>query len=133
MNVVWGGNHIVDCVALLSWKDQVVLSVSSSPPRVDLKTPANPPNGKAVTIAQNQVIESPPGIKVAVTPESVAVLLDDVPLLTVVDIGQDSLLVRADLRPLGMTVFDDASGLHIGASVLANNRFSGCSTAIALG
>ena len=82
---------------------------------------------------QNQVIESPPGIKVAVTHESVAVLLDDVPLLTVVEIGQDSLLVRADLRTLGMTVFDDAAGLHIGASVLRNNRFSGCSTVIDLG
>jgi hypothetical protein len=133
MTVVWGGNHIVDCVALLSWKDQVVLTVSPSPLRVDLKTPAELPAGRAMTIASNQVVESPAEIRVVATHESVTVLLDHVPLLMVVDIGRDSLLVRADLRPLGIAVFDDAAGLHIGASVLRNNRFSGCASAIALG
>jgi hypothetical protein len=133
MNVIWGGNRIVDCVALLSWKDQVVLAVSSAPPRVDLRTPAEARPAKGVRIEQNQIVETLPGIKVAVKAESVAVLLDALPILTVVDIGSDTLLVRADFRPLGMSVFDDAAGLHIGASVLTNNHFSGCSTAIALG
>ncbi len=42
------------------------------------------------------------------------------------------IVLHVDLRPIGMNIFDDANGIHIGDSTLAGNTFQGVSTAITL-
>jgi hypothetical protein len=134
MNVVWGSNSLRNCVALLSWKDEIVLSISGSPLRIDLRTPSSS-NAKAkLRVDQNRVVESEPGdTKVVETTHAVAILKNGIPILMAQDAGNDEITLHTDLRPLGMNIFDDAAGLHIGGSTLANNSFAGLSTAISLG
>jgi hypothetical protein len=136
--VHWGRNLFRDCVALLSYRSQVVLAVSGPPVRVDLAAP--PPLFRgAVNIRSNQlvgarqdffrIVETPN----AETPNAVAIFADGRPMLMAQSIGADEVILHVDLRPIDMDIYDDAAGLHIGESTLANNTFEGSSTAIALG
>jgi hypothetical protein len=109
-----------------------MLRVSLSPVRVDLRVPlgvqseleirANrPANGEAADVT------------VAESPQAVAIFWKNAPILMAQQIDDDSILLHTDFRPLGIEIFDDAAGLHIGGSILGGNSFAGCSTAIALG
>jgi hypothetical protein len=133
VNVLWGNNQLSDCVALLSWQDELVLSVSVNPLRVSLRTPSGATSKIELDVTDNRVIKSTGKADVSVSPTAIAVVKDGSPILMAQDLGNDTVMLHTDLRPLGMNIFDDASGLHIGGSILANNRFAGCSTAIALG
>jgi hypothetical protein len=133
MNIIWGGNHMQDCLALLTWQDQVVLAVKDSPLRVSLKTPQPGTATPQVVVEDNQVVDTNEQVRVVSNAQSIAVLLNGAPILLLQEIGESNLLLHSDLRPLGMNIYDDAAGLHIGGSVLAANHFSGCSTAISLG
>jgi hypothetical protein len=138
MIVHWGGNYFRDCVALLSYGNQVVLAVSGPPVRIDLAAPA-PIFEVAVNIQQNKLVGSSPGFFRVLptpspdTPDAVTILAGERPVLMAHSIDADEIILHVDLRALGVNIFDDASGLHIGDSTLANNKFEGSSTAIALG
>jgi hypothetical protein len=140
--VVWGGNRLIDCVALLSWKDRTVLRISTSPIRVDFFVPPGVSAGsQPLEIAANQLLApefSPRELSISSSPNAVAVLWTELPIVTAQDIGTDRVsghpmvLLHTDLRPLGMNVFDDAAGIHVGEGLLARTAFSHCSTAIFL-
>jgi hypothetical protein len=140
--VVWGGNRLIDCVSLLSWKDRTILSVSTSPVLVHLTVPPDGTNGlKPLKIEANELISSTPPpreVDIRISPTGVAILWTQLPIVTVLDIGLDRpsghrmVLLRTDLRPLGINVFDDAAGIHVGEGLVARTAFSRCSTAIVL-
>ena len=133
MRVTWGGNDLIDCVALLAWGDQVVLRVSSSPIRVDLKVPSAA-SDSGLEIQGNELITPTVSkARVVTTSEAVAVFWQSVAILMAQEIDANTVLLHTDFRALGVNIFDDAAGLHIGGSLLGGNTFSGCSTAIALG
>lgn len=137
MKLFWGTNVLVDCVTLMGWQDQSLLRVWDQPLRVDLKTPPDLPSQVKVEIAGNQVREDSTGlVRVSVDAGSVGVFSRDVPILMAISAqnGADrAVYLHVDLRPLGMRVFDDAEGLHIGGACLKHNHMVGCSAAIALG
>lgn len=41
--------------------------------------------------------------------------------------------LKIDLRPLGVQICDDASGLHVGFAVFGKNAITGAAVAIGLG
>ena len=133
MKVYWGGNDLIDCVDLLAWSDRLVLRVSSSPVRVDLKVPASEPHTELEIHDNDLIAPTVSHARVVKTPEAVAVFWRNVAILMAQQLDADTVLLHTDFRPLGLGIFDDAAGLHIGGSVLGGNSFSGCSTAIALG
>ena len=134
MKVSWGGNEMTDCVALLGLQEKVMLRVLPSPVRVDLIVPVTETTPFPVEIRGNQV--STPGAEdliVLAYEWSVAVFWRDMLILMAQEmISNETVLLHTDFRPLGMDIFDDAAGLHIGSSVLRGNNFSGCSIGIAL-
>jgi hypothetical protein len=142
--VVWGGNRMIDCVALLSWRNQTVLRLSTSPVVVDFVVPSDgsSDNGlRPLEIVANELVSPKPRPREVViksSPGAVAVLWSELPLIMAQDIGIDApsgqpmVLLHTDLRPVGMNVFDDAAGIHVGGNVLARTAFDRCSTAIAL-
>ena len=142
MIVVWGGNRLTDCVALLSWNDRTVLRIATSPIRLDFFVPPGISNGtQPLEIVENQLVAPTPQpreVRVISSPEAVAVLWTELPIVTAQAIGTDGpsgqpmVLLRTDLRPMGMNVFDDAAGIHVGDGLLARTAFSRCSTAIFL-
>lgn len=140
--VVWGGNRFIDCVDLLAWKDRSVLRVSAAPIRIDLRitSAVSEVPGTELEISENRAVSSAPHeVSVNRSPNAVALLWTALPILMAQDIGVDSIsqhqmvLLRVDLRPLGMNVFDDAAGIHVGGDLIARTAFSRCSRAITLG
>jgi len=92
-------------------------------------------------ITKNRIITSEPEqATVNSPPNAVAVLWTELAIVMAHDIGLDRIsqhhrmiLLHADLCPLGMNVFDDAAGIHVGGDLIARTAFSRCSRAIALG
>ena len=134
MKVIWGGNELTDCVALLASNDKIMLSVLPSPVRVDFIVPATIATPFPVEIRSNRVTGSGSSdVRVAESPGAVAVFWRNMPILMAQEVAESTVLLHTDFRPLGMEIFDDAAGLHIGSGVLAANNFVGCSIGIALG
>lgn len=142
MIVLWGGNRMVDCVALLSWQDRAVMTVASRPVRVDFSVPPSlGVDAPSFEIVANQVVSParpPKELAIRESPDAVAILWTELALVTAQEIGTDEatgtpiVLLHADLRLLGMNVFDDAAGIHVGGALVARTSFSRCSTAITL-
>jgi hypothetical protein len=91
-------------------------------------------------ITENRIVTSEPEqATVSSPPNAVAILWTELAIVMAQDIGLDRIsqhqmiLLHADLRPLGMNVFDDAAGIHVGGDLIARTTFSRCSRAIALG
>jgi hypothetical protein len=70
--------------------------------------------------------------RVVLADKSVTVLFGHFPILIAVAEDASGVVLRLDLRPIGMNVFDDAAGLHVGANSLSGNRVSNSATAISL-
>jgi hypothetical protein len=132
MKVRWGGNEMTDCVALLASQDKIMLRIVPSPVRVDFSLPATLTTPIAVEIRDNRVGSSDSDIRVSESPDAVAVIWRDVPILMAQQIEGETVLLHTDFRPLGIEIFDDAAGLHVGSSVLRGNSFAGCSIGIGL-
>lgn len=144
MIVVWGGNRMIDCVALLSWQDQIVLGIADAKPlKVTFSVPRSISEGsQSLEIVENQIVAprpKPRELSVSWSPDALTVLWKDVPIITALEIEPEPLnpshrrvVLRTDLRPLGMNIFDDGAGIHVGGSVIARTAFSHCSTAIRL-
>jgi hypothetical protein len=71
-------------------------------------------------------------LRVVQTDRSLTVLLRNFPILIAVVDQADEVVLRLDLRPVGINVFDDAEGLHVGRNLLSRNRVSNGATAISL-
>jgi hypothetical protein len=137
MTVFWGGNRMVDCVSLLSWREHLVLAVVGLPIKIDLA--AQPPLASVgINIRQNRDLGTQSGfLRILATPDAeqpnaVTMLGGDRLVLFAHAPFPDEIVLHVDLRPIGMNVFDDADGIHIGDSTLAGNTFQGVSTAITL-
>jgi hypothetical protein len=134
MKVSWASNEFKDCVALLAARDQIMLQVWSSPLRVDFVVPATPLTPSPLEIRGNRVANADTSnVRVSESSDAVAVIWRNVPILMAQEIENGTVLLHTDFRPLGIDIFDDAAGLHVGSSVLSGNNFTGCSIAIALG
>lgn len=137
MTVFWGGNRMIDCVALLSLGEQLVLAVTGPPIKIDLAA-SRPQFSVDVNIRQNKDVGGQSGfLRIIPSPDregpnAITMLRDDRLVLFAHAASADEIVLHVDLRPIGMNVFDDANGIHVGDSTLAGNTFQGVSTAITL-
>jgi len=128
---------MIDCVALLSWEERLVLVVNGPPIKIDLT--AQPPlSSIGINIRQNNYVGVQSGfLRILSTPDpeqpnAVTMLGGDRLVLFAHAPTVGEVLLHVDLRPIGINIFDDANGIHIGDSTLAGNTFQGVSTAITL-
>lgn len=131
--VVLGSNHFVDCADILAIRQHSLLRVSADPLRISLTTPPDLPSVGAVQVIDNQSRSgSDPKVRVVQSETSVAVFWHEAPLLIATALGDGAVSLRLDLRPLGINLYDDTLGLHLGSNRIAGNQIANCSTAIAL-
>ena len=96
-------------------------------------TPPDLPSGRSVQVVDNvSQPESALSVRVVGGDKSVAVFWDETPLVIATSLAESLVSLRVDLRAIGINLFDDADGLHIGGNTFAGNLVSGASTAIAL-
>lgn len=130
--VILGGNRFVDCESILAFKGASVLKVDFNPLRLRLVTPEALPSQRTVRVDEQE--RSPPDrVRVVRTPQSFAIFWDDDALAVATLLDAETAHLKLDLRPLGIHIYDDPEGLHIGQNTFAGNQVSGSAAAISLG
>jgi len=130
--VVLGGNRFVDCESILAYRGTAILKVGFAPLRLDLATPEDLPSHRVVRVDQ-QGWSPQDRVRVVRTPQSFAVFWEDDALAVATLLDPETAHLKLDLRPLGINIYDDPDGLHIGQNTFAGNRVSGSAAAISLG
>lgn len=129
--VLLGGNRFVECQSILAYQGNPMLRVHLDPPRVELVTPENVPSRRAVRVGLNA--RSPEqDVRVVATPRSFAIFWRDYALALATLLDPQTVHVKLDLRPLGINIYDDLEGLHIGTNVFSGNEVSHAAVAINL-
>jgi hypothetical protein len=132
--VIFGSNRFVDCTTLVAFRGIPLLSVLSSPLRVNLATPTSSPSKFIVDVVANVAnARSSPGVRVIKNEGSVAIFLAEAPLVIATLLSAEEVSLRADLRPVGIRLYDDATGLSIGSMHFARSTFSSAQVAVNLG
>lgn len=133
-DVVLGSNHFLDCINIVAIHQHPLVRVEANPLRLSVATPPDLPSARRVQIIDNEIREgSDPKVQVVKSETSVAVFLGETPLSIATLLGGAKISLRLDLRPIGINLYDDASGLHAGSNRFAGNQIVNCGTAIALG
>lgn len=126
-----GRNRFVDCESILAYKGTPVLAVRTEPLRVALATPAGITTVQSVRI--DEAGWSPKNrLRVIATAQSFAAIWDEYALLMAIVSDPDTTHLRLDLRPVGIAIYDDFDGLHIGQNVFSGNVVSNSAAAINL-
>lgn len=133
--VILGGNEFVDCASIVAVRGEPLLSVATGPLRVTLNTPAGWPGAQEISIHENELKPGQPDARLMKADHAIVLLVREVPVLVAMADPDHphEVLVRLDLRPIGIQLFDDADGLHLGTNLYSRNRVSNASTAVTLG
>jgi len=130
--VLLGGNRFVDCLSILAYRGSPMLQVDTEPLRVQLVTPENLPSHRAIRVDQ-QVQTPEKDVRVVATSESFSVFWRDHALALATRWDPETAHLKLDLRPLGINIYDDFAGLHIGTNIFSGNEVSHAAVAINLG
>ena len=130
--VLLGGNRLVECESILAYKGRPILKVRIDPLRVEISTPEGLPSNRSVRVDQGG--RSPEDrVRVVATPRSFAVFWEEHALALATLLDAETAHLKLDLRPLGINIYDDPDGLHIGQNVFSGNEVSHSAAAISLG
>jgi hypothetical protein len=136
-SVIIGTNKLINCRTLIGVKDQPLLQVEFLPLRVSLVPPRNLPSGISFEIIDN-ITKGMEGranqdLRIVAGETNVSILWKDFLLLSATLLDKETAHLKLDLRPIGIKIFDDPEGLHVGSNLLANGSILNCMTAISLG
>jgi hypothetical protein len=136
-SVIIGTNKITNCQVVIGLKEQSLLQVTFSPLRVSLRLPPGLPSKISFEIADNAIkgegLTLQPELRVVSGAKNVSIFWNNLLLLSATLLDEETAHLKIDLRPIGIAVFDDPEGLHIGKSLMARSSFANCMTAISLG
>ena len=133
MQVVIGTTSFVDCETIIAVKGQPLLRVMVDPLRVTMITPDDLPSGRVVKIVENHQDLPATDVRVVAETQTVAVLWNYYFMLLAALVAPDQVNVHIDLRPLGINIYDDPSGFHVGNLHYSGAMITGTATAVALG
>ncbi|MBN1569778.1 MAG: hypothetical protein JXA73_18175 [Acidobacteria bacterium] len=135
-SVILGTNKITNCQVIIALKEQALLQVAFSPLRISLKLPQDVPIGTSFDIVDNVIkngVASDPDLRVVAAPTNVSIFWKDLLILSATMLHEETAHLKLDLRPVGLFIFDDPQGLHIGGNLMARASFANCMAAISLG
>lgn len=124
MRVILGGNHFIDCPTLIAHRGEPLLRVLFNPLRIDLNLPADLPNAPSPTLLRHVLTD---GSETIFSPGENAIAI-----ATLLDPATETAHLFLDLRYIGMNIFVDPGGLHIGTNVFTANAVQGAEVAINL-
>ena len=133
MQVLIGTNVFEDCETILSFRTKTFLAVSNEPLRVQLHTPDDLPSGRHVHVDSQAESPSSGAVKVVAKPDFVGIFWEMQPLILAARVEPTVINVHLDLRALGLAIFVDPDGLHVGGGTFSRNAIKNAKTAIALG
>lgn len=136
--VVLGGNGFRDCATIIDFGGEPLLGVVPKTGEIELRVPAPPPGvaGSRLVIQGNRASGSDElllrQLLLRSHEDEVRVYFHHALLLVVSKLSETSTHVHLDLRPLGVRVFSDSEGLHVGPHNFFNLAFQAESPAISV-
>lgn len=71
--------------------------------------------------------------RVVASQTNVSIFWNAALLVSATLLDRETVHLKIDLRRVGIHIYDDPAGLHVGQNTLTGNSFANCATAIALG
>jgi hypothetical protein len=128
-NTILGGSHLFTVGSALP----LLIGAGGSAPRIWLQAISNPDNKEFISIVQDSK-STHPAVSVRTDRSSVHVQVDSQTVLNAEFNDENTAVVKEiDLRPLGLNVHGDQSGLSLGGMLLRGNTMSNVGVAFALG
>jgi len=131
MIVELGANRFIDCRSLLGHRGVDVLAVQLAPLRISLRVPDDA-QVTSIAVEDGAVVRGD-GVTTSHDERSFAIYAHDVLVAVALLRDRDTVSLKLDLRSLGLHIYDDFEGLHIGTNVFAGNEIRNAAVAIALG
>lgn len=130
VRVVIGGN-VFDCEHAITVENESLFDIrwSDGKTTVDV-TVKSPPAKRPLRVRANRVEEGDAKIEAGAT--SVTIRVGGAPVMSV-NSRADEASVDLDLRPLGLTIFTDAQGLHLGTNLISRCSAIGTKVGLAIG
>lgn len=132
ITVVLGQNRFIDCQSLLAYKGFSILRVAADPVRVELATPDGQSTRPNVRVNQSEANPADQ-VRVIQSPVSFAIFMNWRALAVATLLEPGVVHLSLDLRPVGINIYDDVSGLHIGGNTFVGNVVSHSAVGINLG
>ena len=102
-----------------------------------MKLPQNLPSRISFEIIDNVLkgdgADNNSDLRIVSGETNVSIFWKDSLLLSATLLDNETSHLKLDLRPVGIVIYDDPEGLHIGSNLLAKSSFANCMTAISLG
>lgn len=136
--IIVGGNGFRDCQTIIAFGGQSLLGVSGKSGDVELRVPMRnaDPSGVGLVIDGHEISGADPILEgqlfLRSHDDEVRVFFQHALLLVVSKLSPTTTHVHLDLRPLGVRVFSDAEGLHVGPHTFFNLAFQAESPAISV-
>ena len=128
-----GSNEFIDCQAMIGFKGRTLLGVADDPLRVTLAIPDSAPSGGfRYEVIENKAQKADKQLQVSKRGDAVAILFGPHLLCVAAKLDTGEIAVKLDLRPVGVQVYDDVHGLHVGTNTFAGNTFKASHTAISV-
>jgi len=124
VRVILGGNLFVNCPTLIAYRGVPTLRVMLNPLRIDLNIPPNLPGAPNPAILRHVLTDRSEAI---FGPGDYAIAT-----ATLLDPPTETVHLGLDLRPIGINIYVDPAGLHVGNNVFAANVVEGAAVAINL-
>jgi hypothetical protein len=121
VRVILGGNNLIDCPTLLAYRGAPVLRVLFNPFHLELNVPEDVPGPPPAVLRHVSTERSDAIFAGGDQAVAIATLLDP-----------ETAHLHLDLRPLGINIYDDLSGLHVGNNLFSGNVVQGAAVAINL-
>ena len=130
-SILAGTNRFIDCESLIALGGSPVLRVQPNPLRVSLMLPEGDERLAPVAVVENSV-EADGAARVDVSESAVSIYYRDQLVLSAILVKGGEIALVLDLRPLGLSVFTEATSLRVGSSRFVRNNFIGVEAAINL-
>jgi hypothetical protein len=128
-NTILGGSQLF----LLGNTVPLLVGEGRQSPRIWLQAISDPATREFLTVVEDSR-SMHPAVNVSVNGSSISILVNRHIVLKAKSFGNSDVVINEiDLRPLGLNVHGDQSGLSLGGMQLSNNTMSGVGVAFALG
>ena len=132
-SVLMGLNRFENCQTLIAWGEHPVLKAEAGLSSLQLDTSVMGEKILAVRVKGKSLAVGKQVFSLIASDVGTTVLFGgNQAILVATQIDEHTLHIKLDLRPLGLNIFDDVAGLHVGRNVMASNSFNGCKVGIRL-
>ena len=131
-SVLMGLNRFDNCRTLIAWGEHPVLKAEAGLSSLQFDTTGLGEKIRAVRVEGQNVTVGKEVLSLVASDATTVLFGGNQAILIATRIDEHTLHIKLDLRPLGLNIFDDIAGLHVGRNVIASNSFNGCQVGIRL-